>query len=619
MVRVSVEPAHAEVGLGSAVAIEVRVFNASDIVDHFAVSALGVDPSWVSVDVDRAQLEPGGEATIRVSIALPESARLAAGEHVVGIRVASLSDPGQSAVEEVRLDVGAATDVTVQLEPSQLRAASSGRANVRVENRGNRSVWVDLAATDPELAMKFSFAPNRIEVPAFTRRDSVLGVRLPRRWFGRPLTRTFTVEGRYDEGSTAAAGTVVQRAFFAPWLVRALTTALGLGLIAAVALMLTRDGGGDSSVAADTSTTVVTTLAPTSTTVGDDTTPDEPTTTTSSGAQTVQVANLLGLTPVEAEAWATGQGVELSVSPTAVDVASDSGLVGRVAAQSIAAGAEVAPGTSVSVSLGAVRVLSVPDVVGLGEADAIQALANAGFTGQVDGTVEVGLLSDLRGVIAEQLPVGGAELEQGATVSLFVGQIERIIVPVLPALASYPFTGDGMDTTGNNGEATLLNVTFAEGGLYCHGTHHNMDPSGCEILTPLIGGFDFTRFSVHIEFRPTLSQTGPVVVGGTSHRWLGFLLNEDGTTTLLYNNSGREQCNTGITYAPNQWHSAVLTYDGATAQMFLDGALVCQLGVVLEHSNDANLGTGNYSSGRVFEGWVRGLRVYSDVVPPAAG
>jgi hypothetical protein len=146
-----------------------------------------------------------------------------------------------------------------------------------------------------------------------------------------------------------------------------------------------------------------------------------------------------------------------------------------------------------------------------------------------------------------------------------------------------------------------------------------MDPSGCEILTPTLADFNFDQFSVHIEFRPTLPQSGPVVVGGTSHRWIGFLLNEDGTTSLLYNNSGRQQCNEGVRYQSNEWHDAVLTYKGVTAQLFLDGTLACQVDFDLDHSSDANFGTGNYSSGRVFEGWVRGLRIYSEVVPPAVG
>ncbi len=126
----------------------------------------------------------------------------------------------------------------------------------------------------------------------------------------------------------------------------------------------------------------------------------------------VQVADLLGLSVAEAQAWADGQGLDLSVSAEFADMSVDSGLAGRVAAQSIAPGAEIASGSSISVSLGVVRVVQIPDVTGLAEAEAMQALTGAGLVGRVDGIVSVNLLSGLGGVIAEQAPAAGADLEQ---------------------------------------------------------------------------------------------------------------------------------------------------------------------------------------------------------------
>ncbi|MCP3993669.1 MAG: PASTA domain-containing protein [bacterium] len=622
MVRVSVEPARVEVGLGAAVSVEVRVFNASEIVDHFAVSALGVDPAWVSVDVETAQLEPGAEAMLTLSIALPETAHLVAGEHVVGIRVASLSNPAESAVEEIRLDVGVQSDLAFAMEPSQLRATRSARANLRIDNAGNRPVGLEFSGTDPEMVMGFTFAPPQLEVPAFAESDVVVGIRLPRRWMGRPVTRPFSVSGRHPDGSTSVSGTVVQRALVPPWLVKVATGAVGVALIAVLALVATGNFGGVTTAEDDDSAATQTTAAPTPTTEdetqqGDTTT--STTATTSTVPSLISVADLVGLTAIEAQAWADGQGIELSVSNDFVDVAVDSGLAGRIAEQSMAVGTQVEPGTSMSVAIGVVRVVQVPDVTGQSEAVALQTLSDFGLVGSVDGTVTVSPLSRLRGAIAEQNPAAGSDLEQGATVSLLVGQIELIIIPDPRLLARYPLTGDGVDATGRSGDATLTNITFAEGGAYCHGVHSNIDASGCEILTPALGGLDFNRFSVHLEFRPTMLQDGPVVVGGTSHRWIGFLLNADGTTTLLYNNSGRQQCDANIQYSSNQWNGAALTYDGTTGRLYLDGQLACEVAFELDHANDANFGTGNYSTGKVFEGWVRGLLVYDDVVAGGAG
>ena len=384
-----------------------------------------------------------------------------------------------------------------------------------------------------------------------------------------------------------------------------------LAVVALVALVATGGLGGDSEAADTTIIETTTTPTPVEETAAE--------TTTTPAPATVRVADLVGLGMPEAQAIAGGLGLVLEVAADEIEVAHDSGLGGKVIAQGPPAGSEVAVGDSLTVTMGVVPPIVAPYLVGLGEAEAVAMLTEAGLFGQVNGTVAVANLSGLVGAVAEQSPPPGSELEAGATVSLLIGVAEEIVIPEESVLARYPLITDGAEAAGRAGDATILNVTFDGEGVYCAGIHRNADPSGCEVLTPTIPEFNFTSFSIHIEFRAARLQDAPVVVGGTSHRWMGFLINDDGTTTLLYNNRGREQCDASVRYGAGFWHGAALTYDGTVGQLYLDGVLACEVSFGIDHAGDANFGTGNYGTSRVMDGWVRGLTVYDGVIPGAVG
>ena len=138
------------------------------------------------------------------------------------------------------------------------------------------------------------------------------------------------------------------------------------------------------------------------------------------------------------------------------------------------------------------------------------------------------------------------------------------------------------------------------------------------LKTPAINSLNFHSFSISMDFLASESKTQPVWVIGTSCRWLGYYLENDGTVALLYNNSNFLTTKTNCSL--NEWHRAKISFDGTIAKIFLDDNLAGTLKfgdgyVPLNYDlcgvSDNEIGVTNYSDGEVFKGYVRNLQVYS--------
>ena len=99
--------------------------------------------------------------------------------------------------------------------------------------------------------------------------------------------------------------------------------------------------------------------------------------------------------------------------------------VGTVVAQSPPAGSKAPLGTGVtlSVSTGAAANITVPDVVGMTEADAQAALGQAGFVVSVVDVTTTDKKKD--GIVLYQSPRGGQQVQQGTAVAISVGRFEK--------------------------------------------------------------------------------------------------------------------------------------------------------------------------------------------------
>ena len=154
--------------------------------------------------------------------------------------------------------------------------------------------------------------------------------------------------------------------------------------------------------------------------------------TLSSGPERVSVPDLVGLGVAEAERALAEADLKLGRQDEAP---SDSAAEGTVIEQDPQGGVSVDPETSVNVTLssGPERV-SVPDLVGLGVAEAERALAEADLKlgRQDEAPSEVVPV----GTVIEQDPVGGTEVEEGTAVDIVIrtGPQQAPVVQAAPAV-----------------------------------------------------------------------------------------------------------------------------------------------------------------------------------------
>jgi eukaryotic-like serine/threonine-protein kinase len=107
---------------------------------------------------------------------------------------------------------------------------------------------------------------------------------------------------------------------------------------------------------------------------------------------------------------------------------------GDVISQSPGAGAEVARGETVTITVSTGRPqVQVPDVIGMGEARATARISSAGLTPVREERAVTDPTQD--GVVVDQRPGGGTEIDEGGQVVIVVGVLKQddTLQPAPPA------------------------------------------------------------------------------------------------------------------------------------------------------------------------------------------
>lgn len=218
-IQVHVEPDHLALTLGERAAIEVEVFNGSPIVDEFHVDLLGpwVDPirsEWVSVQPASLALFPNSSGTILLTLDIPAASQLLAGQHTVGIRVRSTSDPGLAFVAELPVTVNSQPVVSMHLDPQTANGGSAVSTKVVARNLGNVPVNLWLQTSDPANAIRAELAD--LDIPLAPDEEAVVPLTLTARrpligtGVARPYSITAEIEDRAGEVGAEAQPFVEQ-------------------------------------------------------------------------------------------------------------------------------------------------------------------------------------------------------------------------------------------------------------------------------------------------------------------------------------------------------------------------------------------------------------------------
>ncbi len=181
---------------GEPASLIVRVANASEIVDGYAVEAIGA-PGWLAVEANQLRLFPGDEEALAVRLRVTSTKLIPAQQVEVVIRVRSLSW-APAHVDLLLQVVVPVVDAPVQLhvEPSLLRVRDRGTVEcvLTVDNaRSNTDKHVRLSGSDPELAVQYRFVPPMLDLgPGAAERTRVI-ITAPEPEPGQEISRSLTV------------------------------------------------------------------------------------------------------------------------------------------------------------------------------------------------------------------------------------------------------------------------------------------------------------------------------------------------------------------------------------------------------------------------------------------
>ncbi len=234
--RVEVTPRHLEVAPGDPIALEVEVFNASEVIDGFRLSLIGMGGQPFTATPRVLSLFPDTSGVMTTAFVLP--AGFPAGRHTMGVKVASTTDLAETRVEEVELEVAPVRDVRLSLQPQAVVGKGKGEYEVVVENAGNVNVDAPLRASDVERLLKFTFLPTSLVVGPGERKVAKAQAKGRRPFFGSPVPRSFTVTAADPAGPTLeAAGTFVQKPVLPRGILTLLSVLAGIALWGLVLLL----------------------------------------------------------------------------------------------------------------------------------------------------------------------------------------------------------------------------------------------------------------------------------------------------------------------------------------------------------------------------------------------
>jgi eukaryotic-like serine/threonine-protein kinase len=138
----------------------------------------------------------------------------------------------------------------------------------------------------------------------------------------------------------------------------------------------------------------------------------------SSGPQRVAVPDVVGLTKEEAQQTLGNQGFQFTVT----EQGSADADPGTVLSQDPAGGTEAEPGSSVAIVVArAIPTVIVPDLLNTSETEARDTLTAAGLEPRTSFRDVTDPNQD--GIVLEQRPTSGTEVQEGAPVRIFVGRL----------------------------------------------------------------------------------------------------------------------------------------------------------------------------------------------------
>lgn len=238
-----------EVDPGGEARISVSVRNPTTIVEEYIVDVVGPAEAWASVEPARLNVMPGSNVTATIVLSPPRVPPPEAGETPFAVRCFSQLDRARGAVVEADLTVGGFKELLLQVAPTMSKGIGRGKHRVIVINRGNLADRVRLAATEPTDEVRFKFDRDIVDVPGSGQVEAKLTAKAHTTFLkGAPKQHRFEVSygplfhtpGEEPEVRPTSA-TFIQKPWLSPGIVALLALLLIVGVLVGVLMSMRED------------------------------------------------------------------------------------------------------------------------------------------------------------------------------------------------------------------------------------------------------------------------------------------------------------------------------------------------------------------------------------------
>ncbi len=193
--RLEVTPAELDATVGEPIVLQVEVYNSRSVIDGYRPTLLGLPGQPFTSEPPELSLFPETSGVMLVTFTLPPN--FPAGPRVIGVKVASVVDPNESAAREVRLSVAPVSLATLTVEPLAVTAGKRAEFTLALANQGNVPLETPLRASDSLGKLGFRFTPPVLALDPGEKGVSRVRAGGRRPFFGSPIPHqlTFTADG----------------------------------------------------------------------------------------------------------------------------------------------------------------------------------------------------------------------------------------------------------------------------------------------------------------------------------------------------------------------------------------------------------------------------------------
>ncbi|TCO55207.1 hypothetical protein [Actinocrispum wychmicini] len=209
--KVTVAPDRISLRPGESADVELTIQNASQVVEHFAGSVVGLPSNDLyTCEPEVVKLRPREVGTLRMKITVPDRGGLVAGPYTLGLVVKSPYSQEVSRCEELPLEVQPAPALTMQVQPEVATGGKIAHYGVNLANEGNMPMAVTLSGTDPENRVGFKCEPKAMRLEPGQAAGANVTVNSDRPLTGQDVRRAVTLRANAGETVVEKPLTFVQ-------------------------------------------------------------------------------------------------------------------------------------------------------------------------------------------------------------------------------------------------------------------------------------------------------------------------------------------------------------------------------------------------------------------------